>query len=404
MGWNDQGGDGGRDPWGGRGNQGPPDLDEVVRKLQEKFGGMFGGGGTGLGRPGSGFQFSMGFGLILAIVAAVWGLSGLYIVDEAKQGVVLRFGKYVETTGPGLRWHMPYPIETVKVINTSEIRTVEIGYRSSAAGTSSSVPHEALMLTQDENIIEIAFAVQYRIKDARDYWFNVAGPETTLHEATESAVREIVGKSTMDFVLTEGRGEIAQKSEQLIQDILDRYKAGLLVTSVNTQKAQPPEEVKGAFDDAIKAREDEVRKKNEAEAYSNDILPKARGDGVRLREEARGYKARVVALAEGETERFLSVLKEYEKAPRITRERLYIEAMESVLSNSSKIVVDVKGGNSLLYLPLDQLMRQHQSASGGETTDETEAANEEQAREALRRIRESMSENQRRDARARGGR
>jgi membrane protease subunit HflK len=275
---------------------------------------------------------------------------------------VLRFGSFVETTLPGLRWHWPYPVESVQVVNTEQIRNVEIGYRSTSSGHQpmGSVPAEALMLTQDENIIDIKFAVQYLVKDAKDFLYNVKEPMATLQQITESAVREVIGKSKMDFVLTEGRGEIVDRARHLIQEILDRYQTGIEVTSVNMQDAQPPEEVQSAFADAVKAREDEQRLKNEAETYSNDILPKARGGAARQLEEANGYRARVVASAEGESNRFVKVLEQYEKAPEVTRERLYLESMENILAGSAKVLV-CSEGNNLLYLPLEQLMEQHSS-------------------------------------------
>jgi membrane protease subunit HflK len=356
MAWNEPGGSGGRDPWGGRDQeQGPPDLEEVVRKLQDRLGGLFGGkgGGTGggwFGRPGA-----PGIWLVVGVLVVLVALSGFYIVDPAERGVVLRFGKYVETTTPGLHWRFPF-LESVEPVNVERIRTVEVGYRSGrSAQETVSVPKEALMLTQDENIVDVEMAVQYRVKSAPDYLFSVKDPDMVLRNVTESAVREVIGKSTMDFVLTEGRAEIAARTEQLIQEIVDRYKAGLLVTSVNMQNAQPPEEVQAAFADAIKAREDEQRQKNEAEAYANDILPKARGGAARRLEEANAYRSRVIAEAEGEASRFTQVLAAYRKAPEVTRERLYLDAIQDVLSSTGKVVLDVQQGNNLLVLPLDQL-------------------------------------------------
>ncbi|CAK0771176.1 Protein HflK [Gammaproteobacteria bacterium] len=360
MAWNEPGGSRGRDPWSGRNNdneQGPPDLDEVVRKMQKSLGGFFGGshgGGKRIVPPSGKLTF------ILFILLIVWVATGIYVVDQAERGVVLRFGRFVVTTLPGLRWHWPYPIESVQIVNTEQIRNVEIGYRSTSSGHQpmGSVPAEALMLTQDENIIDIKFAVQYFVKEAKDFLYNVKDPKETLQQVTESAVREVIGKSKMDFVLTEGRGEIVDRARRLIQEILDRYQTGMEVTSVNMQDAQPPEEVQTAFADAVKAREDEQRLKNEAETYSNDILPKARGAAARQMEEANGYRARVVASAEGESNRFVKVLEQYEKAPKVTRERLYLETMETVLTGNNKILIGAEG-NNLLYLPLDQLAGQY---------------------------------------------
>lgn len=358
MAWNEPGGDKENDPWSGRKEgQGPPDLDEVVRKMQEKLGGIFGGKSSG--RPGkTGKTRGINLGLIVLIVLLVWAASGIYIVAPAERGVVLRFGRYVETTEAGPHWHIPFPVEAVKKVNVEQIRNVEVGFRSGSPTrrAANTVPQESLMLTRDENIVDAKFAVQYRVNDARNYLFNVRDPDLTLGQATESSVREITGKNDMDFILTEGRSEIALQSEKLIQQILDRYKTGLIVIDVNMQDAQPPDEVQEAFSDAVKAREDKQRLINEAEAYSNDIIPKARGAAARQVQEADAYKSRVIAEAEGDVSRFNDVLQEYEKAPEVTRKRLYLESVESVLKNSSKIILDTKSGNSLLYLPIDRIM------------------------------------------------
>jgi len=369
MAWNEPGGSGkDKDPWGGggRGNQGPPDLDEVVKKMQDKFGSLFGGGsgkGSGGGKGGAGFG-SVGIGIILVVAVAIWGLSGFYTIDEGKRAVVLQFGKYTKTTMPGLQWIPPF-IQSYEIVDIEQIRDAPIGYRTASANRKAvtSVERESLMLTKDENIVDIQLAVQYKIKSASDYVFNVKDPDLTLRQATESALREIIGKNTMDFVITEGRAEIVSKVQDLIQIILDRYSAGLLITSVNMQDAQPPEQVQAAFDDAVKAREDNERLKNEAQAYSNDIIPRARGKAARQIQEANAYKEQVIAEANGETSRFLQVLAEYKKAPEVTRKRLYVDAMESVMNNASKIIVDVEGGNSLMYLPLDRLIQNGRSAS-----------------------------------------
>jgi membrane protease subunit HflK len=353
MAWNEPGGSGGKDPWGGRNDeQGPPDLDEVVRKLQSKFGGLFGGAGRGGAGASGGGMGSSGIGLIVLLAFLVWFFSGIYIIEEGKRGVVLQFGAYKETTLPGPHWY-PRFIQSVEKVDVSGVRSIELGTRGD----------ESLMLTQDENIVDVKFAVQYQVKDARDYLFNVRDPDLTMREATESAVREIVGKSEMDFVITGGRSEVVNRAQQLIQNILDSYKTGLEVSQLTMQDAQAPQQVQGAFADAVKAREDEQRLKNEAEAYSNDVLPKARGRAARLIEEANAYKEQVIAEAEGETSRFLSVLAEYKKAPAVTRQRLYIDTLESVLHKSSKVVVDTKGNNNLLYLPLDKLMQRDPNAA-----------------------------------------
>lgn len=369
MAWNEPGGSKDKDPWGNKqkDDQGPPDLDEIIRGIQSKLGGLFGGkkggGGGGSEMPGKGGAAGIGI-LILVLVGGWLVYDMVYIIQPAERGVVMRFGKYVDTLQPGMNFRLPRPIETVDRVDVDQIRNVEIGYRSSGGrvSKSSSVASESLMLTRDENIVDAQFAVQYRIKSARDYLFSVRNPDLTLREATESAVREVVGKSNMDFVLTEGRGEIVNRVQALIQKILDNYKTGLVVTSVNMQDAQPPDEVQAAFDDAVKAREDRQRLINEAEAYSNDILPKARGAAARQIEEANAYKEEVVARSEGEAQRFDRILTEYKKAPEVTRQRLYLDAMEQVLSKSSKVIVDVKGGNNIMYLPLDKMLQ------GGSTT------------------------------------
>ena len=363
MSWNEPGGDK-KDPWSGRKDQkGPPDLDEAIRSLQEKLSGIFGGGGSG-GGGGSvgGSMKTLGF-LVIGILL-IWGLSGFYIVNEGTRGVETRFGKYIGTTQPGLNWHIPTPVEQVENINISQIRLIAVGYKPGRGQQIlGSVPREALMLTRDENIVDVRLAVQYQIKDAKQYAFNVANQAATLKQVTESMLRGVIGQSDMDFVLTEGRSELVAEIKEEIQNVMDSYKSGILISSVNLQDAQPPEQVQGAFEDAIKAREDKQRFINEAEAYSNGVIPVARGAAARKIQEAEGYKARVIASAEGETARFSKLLAEYIKAPEVTRKRLYIESMENVLSKTSTVMVDVKGGNNLLYLPLDK-MTQRQSTSG----------------------------------------
>lgn len=374
MAWN-QPGSGGKDPWGQRknnnNNDGPPDLDEIVRNLQKKIGSLFGGGGKGNGEgnlPGK--ASGIGAVMVLIIAFGLWCLSGFYIVEQGEQGVVQQFGKLSEQTEAGLRWHLPWPIETVTKVNIQKITPIEIGYRSNPrTGSKTKVPREALMLTEDENIIDIEFAVQYRIKKAADYLFNTQDVEKTIVQATEAAIREVAGKSTMDFVLTAGRDEVGQKTHELLQKTLDLYKTGILITKVEMQEAQPPEEVRAAFDDAVKAREDEVRFKNEAEAYSNDIIPRARGRSARMLQEAEAYKASVIARAEGEAQRFKQILREYSKAPRVTRDRLYLDTMENVMLNSTKILVDQKSGNNLMYLPLDKLVPEAGTVTSQEILD-----------------------------------
>jgi modulator of FtsH protease HflK len=352
MSWNEPGGDK-KDPWSGRNDKNsPPDLDEVIRSLQNKLGGIFGGGSAGGSSDGPGFK-SMGY--LAAGALVLWSLSGFYIVDEGTRGVVTRFGAYVDTTTPGLNWHIPGPIESAEVINVEQQRFIEVGYRSGSTTAVGSVPKEAMMLTKDENIVDVRLAVQYQVKDAKDYAFNVLDPNSTLKQVTESVERGVIGASNMDFVLTEGRSEIVMAIKSEIQTVMDSYKAGILVTSVNLQDAQPPEQVQGAFEDAIRAREDKQRLINEAEAYSNDVVPKARGGASRIVQESEGYKVKVIAEADGDVSRFGQLLVEYKKAPAVTKERMYIEAMETVLERSNNILVDVKGGNNIMYLPLDKL-------------------------------------------------
>jgi len=357
MAWNDP-------QWGNKDNRkqpgGPPDLDEVWRRVNQRLNGLFGGkggggsgGGDGLspgGLPGGGNLV----GLLIGALVLVWVASGFYIVDTGQRGVVLRFGKYVETTEPGPRWHLPWPIEAREVVNVDQVRTVEIGYRNNVK---SKVLKESLMLTDDENIIDLQFAVQYILKDPKEFLFVNRAPEDTVLQVAETAMREIVGKSKMDFVLYEGRADIAARAKVLMQEILDRYKTGISISQVTLQNIQPPEQVQAAFDDAVKAGQDRERLKNEAEAYSNDVVPRARGLASRLKEEAQGYKQSVIANAEGEASRFSQILAEYQKAPQVTRQRLYLDTMQTVMNNTSKVVVDQKGGNSLLYLPLDKLQQ-----------------------------------------------
>ena len=338
MAWNDPDGND-RDPWGNRRNdQGPPDLDEVVRKMQERLGGIFGGGkGSGSGGAEN---------TVLWIVAGVLGTLLLawemvYRIDPAEAGVVMRFGEYVTTLQPGPHIRFPRPIEDVVKVNVSRIQTLTA---------------DSAMLTEDENIVDVELAVQYRINDPKDYLFQIADPDVSVQRVTESAIRDIIGQSTLDFVITEGRAEIASNAQALIQQILDTYRSGIEVTSVNMQPAKPPEEVKAAFDDAIKAREDEQRKINEAEAYRNEVVERAAGEAARIRLDAEAYKERVIAQAEGEASRFDQLITEYEKAPVVTRKRLYLEAMEDVMSDSTKVIIDNKGGSSLMYLPIDKLI------------------------------------------------
>ncbi len=352
--WGRQGGN--RGPGGG--NQGPPDLDELWRNFNRRLSDLFGrkGGGDGSRppQPPSAKALGGGAGVLVALVAAVWLASGFYIVVEGQRGVVLTFGKFSEETNPGLRWRMPWPLQSNEIVNLSQVRTLEIGYRNSVK---TKVLKESLMLTDDENIVDLQFAVQYTVKDSKDYLFSNKRPDETAQQAAETAMREIIGRSKMDAILYESREDIQIRSQQLMQSVLDRYKTGIQVSRVTIQNAQPPEQVQAAFDDAVKAGQDRERQKNEGQAYANDVIPKAKGTSARLGEEANGYTQRVIASAEGDASRFQQVLAEYAKAPAVTRERIYIETMQQVLSSTSKVMLDYKGGGNLLYLPLDKLLQ-----------------------------------------------
>ncbi|MEI7795416.1 MAG: FtsH protease activity modulator HflK [Methylococcaceae bacterium] len=370
MSWNEPGG-GKKDPWSGRGeDKDAPELDEAIRSLQKKLEQIFGGGGNGDNGDNFSGNSLKGLGLLVVGAGVLWGLSGFYIVDEGNHGVETRFGKYIGTTQAGLNWHLPAPIESVALVNVKQQRFIEVGYRSNGSSdlAGGSVPKEALMLTKDENYVDVRLAVQYQVKDAKAFIFNVANPAATLKHVTESAQRGVVGGSTMDYVLTEGRGEIVAQIKTEIQQVMDSYNSGVQVTSVNLQDAQPPEQVQNAFADAIKAREDEQRLINEAQAYANDVIPKARGAAARKMQEAEGYKEQVLAQAQGETSRFSQLLTEYTKAPDVTRKRLYIETMESVLGNTNNVIVDVKNGSNVMYLPLDKLMQNPQNSTNAPVT------------------------------------
>ena len=344
--------------WGkNKGDSGPPDLDEVLRNVNKKINNIFGskdGKGGGGGRNKEPRQHSRGsIILIIGLLLIVWVASGFYIVNEGHRGVVLRFGAYADTTPAGLRWHLPYPIERVEIVNVSQVRTIEIGYRNNVR---SKVLRESLMLTDDENIIDIQFAVQYILNNPENFLFNNRDPDDAVLQAAETAIRQIIGKSKMDFVLYEGREQVASAATVLMQEILDRYKIGIAISRVTMQNAQPPEQVQAAFDDAVKAGQDRERQKNEGQAYANDVIPRARGNAARLIEESEGYRERVIASAVGDASRFEQLFEEYSKAPNVTRDRLYLDMMQQVLSNTSKIMIDQQSGSNLLYLPLDKLI------------------------------------------------
>lgn len=366
------------DPQWGRGggnkggNQGPPDLEELWRDFNRRLSALFGkrgGGGSGDGDGGGDIrppalnprQFGGGIGLLIMLVLVIWLASGFYVVDASQRGVVLQFGRFLETTEPGLRWRLPYPIQSQEVVNLTGVRTVEIGYRGTEKNK---VLKEALMLTDDENIINIQFAVQYILKDPQAYLFNNRDPDDAVVQSAETAIREIVGKSKMDFVLYEGREEVAVLAAKLMQEILDRYGTGIQISKVTMQNAQPPEQVQAAFDDAVKAGQDRERQKSEGQAYANDVIPRARGTAARLGQEAEGYKQRVIATAVGDVSRFKQVLGEYAKAPDVTRQRLYLETVQQVMGSVSKVMIDARNNSNLLFLPLDKLIQ----AAGGAVT------------------------------------
>jgi membrane protease subunit HflK len=364
MAWNEPGNNGkDQDPWGNRGsggsNQGPPDLDEALGKLVDKVNGLFGGSG---GKRNSGGQEPTAPApsgklilVILAVVAVVWSGMGFYTVDQQERAVVLRLGKFLETVNPGLQWNPPL-LDDVSKVNVTAVRNHD---------------HVSLMLTKDENIVEVGLSVQYVVSNPKDFQLEVRSPENSLAQATESALRHVVGSSKMDDVLTEGRAVLADQVQARLQDYLDSYQTGLEVSKVNIENTSAPSQVQDAFDDVIKAREDEQRVKNEAQTYANGIVPEARGKAQRMMEEASAYREEVVARAEGEATRFSKLLAEYQKAPEVTRERLYLVAMEDVLSNSNKVLVDVDGGNNMMVLPLDQIMssaKRNTSYGGGSAT------------------------------------
>jgi membrane protease subunit HflK len=344
----------------GKKPEGPPDLDQLWRDFNERLSRMFGpkgpnnsGGGSSGGSDMRGA--GIGVGIVGAVLALIWLASGAFIVQEGQTGIVTTFGKYSHSTPAGFNWRWPYPFQADETVNVSQVRTVEIGYRSNAKNK---IAREALMLTDDENIIDIQFAVQYKLKDPVAWLYSNLNPEDTVRQVAETAIREVVGRSKMDFVLYEGREKVAFDVNKLMQQILDRYKVGAAVTNVTMQGVQPPEQVQSAFDDAVKAGQDKERQKNEGQAYANDIVPKARGAASRLLQEAEAYRSQVTENATGNAARFQSVLVEYNKAPAVTRDRMYLETMQQIFTSASKVMVDSKSGSNLLYLPLDKLMQQ----------------------------------------------
>ena len=350
MSWNDP--DDKNNPWKSGGDKGPADLDAIVKDLQRKLSGFLGGrgGGNGASNGGAGRRASGGLlsGALMLLVA-VWAFTGFYQVNDAERGLVLRFGAFQDISQPGLRWHIPWPVESVETINTNVIERL---------------PYQGSMLTRDENIVLVDLVVQFRRTDPEAYLFNMRAPEGTLGDITGSAIREVIGKNELDFILTDGRAEIAAQAQTLIQSTVDSYGAGLTVYEVNLQEANFPGDVEASVQDAIKAREDKERMSFEADAYANDIIPNARGSAARALQDAEGYRARVIADAEGEASRFTQILTEYEKAPGVTRQRIYIETLEEILANSTKVLLDTQdGGGNLIYLPLDRLMERREPQS-----------------------------------------
>ncbi len=388
---------GSRGPQGpGGGNQGPPDLDELWRNFNRRLSELFGrrrrGGGDEPPLPPSSWRFGGGAGALFALVLAVWLASGFYIVVEGQRGVVLTFGRFSQETGPGLRWRLPWPIQSNEIVNLQQVRTLEIGYRNNVR---TKVLKESLMLTDDENIVDLQFAVQYVVTDATKYIFNVRRPDESAMQIAETAMREVIGKNRMDAILYETQVDIANKTRDLMQLIHDRYGTGIQISAVTVQNAQPPEQVQAAFDDAVKAGQDRERQKNEGQAYANDVIPRSRGAASRLLQEAEGYKQRVIANADGEASRFKQVLAEYAKAPAVTRERIYIETMQQILASTSKVMMDFRGAGNLLYLPLDKLMQQGGAAALSESQASQRNAPEPAPPEAGPRNREALRNRER---------
>ena len=372
--------------WNDDNNQTPPELDEVIKDFKNKFNSTFGGKSSGNSGASKAAKGSFKYIFILAFI--VWMATGIYIIDPAERGVVLRFGAFQTSTTQGPHWHIPYPVESVYKVNVEQVRSAEIGFRNAQNSYSGGVSSESLMLTRDENMVDVKLAVQYKIADAQAYLFNVFNPELTLSHVVQSIIRQVVGDNTMDFVLTTGRDQVAQEVKTASQALINDYGLGIQITAVTMQDAQPPVQLKAAFDDVVKAREDEQRYINEARAYANDIVPKARGASQRLLAEAEAYKSEVVSKSEGEAYRFTQILTEYTKAPGVTKERLYRETLEDVLSNTNKVIVD-SNSNSLMYLPIDQLInsnRVSRSSSNTSTYNQTPSG---QSDESVLRSREN---------------
>ncbi len=356
-------------------NEGPPDIEQAWRDFTQKLNRFLNGKGSSGGGNGGGFDgdsasAKIGVGVIVAVFIFIWLVSSFFIVKEGQTAVITTFGKYSHSTTSGFNWRWPYPIQEHEIVNVSEVRTVEVGYRNSARNK---VAKESLMLTDDENIIDIQFAVQFKLKSAKDWIFNNREKEDLIRQVAETAIREIVGKSKMDFVLYEGREKIATDVNLLMQQILDRYAAGAQITNVTMQGVQPPEQVQAAFDDAVKAGQDKERQKNEGQAYANEVIPKSRGEASRLLQESEAYRSRVVANAEGNASRFKQVLVEYQKAPVVTRDRIYLETMQQIFTSTTKLMVDTKNNSNLLYLPLDKIIHQSEASASGKAPNQSGA-------------------------------
>jgi len=372
--------------WNDNNTQTPPELDEVIKDFKNKFNSTFGGKSSGNSGASKAAKGSFKYIFILAFI--VWMATGIYIIDPAERGVVLRFGAFQTSTTQGPHWHIPYPVESVYKVNVEQVRSAEIGFRNAQNSYSGGVSSESLMLTRDENMVDVKLAVQYKIANAQDYLFNVSNPELTLSHVVQSIIRQVVGDNTMDFVLTTGRDQVAQEVKTASQALINDYGLGIQITAVTMQDAQPPVQLKAAFDDVVKAREDEQRYINEARAYANDIVPKARGASQRLLAEAEAYKSEVVSKSEGEAYRFSQILTEYTKAPGVTKERLYRETLEDVLSNTNKVIVD-SNSNSLMYLPIDQLINSNRVTKSGSSTSTYNQTPSGQSDESVLRSREN---------------
>ena len=372
--------------WNDNNNQTPPELDEVIKDFKNKFNSTFGGKSSGNSGASKAAKGSFKYIFILAFI--VWMATGIYIIDPAERGVVLRFGAFQTSTTQGPHWHIPYPVESVYKVNVEQVRSAEIGFRNAQNSYSGGVSSESLMLTRDENMVDVKLAVQYKIADAQAYLFNVSNPEMTLSHVIQSVIRQVVGDNTMDHVLTTGRDQVAQEVKTASQALLNDYGLGILITAVTMQDAQPPVQVKASFDDVVKAREDEQRYINEAKAYANDIVPKARGASQRLLAEAEAYNSQIISKSEGEAYRFTQILNEYVKAPEVTKERLYRETLEEVLSTTNKVIVD-SSSNSMMYLPIDQLINSSRTSKASSNVNSFQQTPSGQNDESVLRSREN---------------